>query len=337
MTRYTADFFRKQRDGSRRSAAAIVPMVLDLVQPHSVVDVGCGVGVWLAVFRKHGVQDVWGVDGAYVDRALLEIPPERFQAADLHAPIRLGRRFDLVVSVEVAEHLPPECAAAFVQSLVALGPVVLFSAAIPRQGGVDHVNEQWPEYWAQRFREHGFVAIDGVRPRVWHDESVEWWYAQNTLLYAEGERVERDPRLRAARQATGDRPLSLVHPRKYLELIDWIDLVRELRRDLVSVVPRGARLILVDDEQLRDHVDPAALPFLEHAGQFAGPPVDDATALRELDRLRGGGAVFIAFAQPAFWWLEYYGGFHRHLRARFRCVLENERLVVFDLRAGERA
>ena len=335
MTGYTAEFYRTHREGSRRSAEAIVPIVLNLIEPASVVDVGCGVGMWLSVFARHGIDDVWGVDGAHVDPALLQIPPGRFQAADLRQPIQLGRRFDLVVSVEVAEHLPADCATAFVDSLVALGPVVLFSAAIPHQGGVGHVNEQWPEYWAARFQEHGFVAIDVVRPRVWRDESVEWWYAQNTVLYAERERVEREPRLRAAHQATAEGPLALVHPRKYLWVLEWIALVREMRRDLARVVPPGARLIFVDDEQVRDHVDPTALPFPEHRGQFAGPPVDDAAALGELTRLRAGGGAFIAFAQPAFWWLEYYRELHRHLRARFPCVLENERLVVFDLRADE--
>jgi SAM-dependent methyltransferase len=295
MTSYTADFYQMHRDGARSSAETIVPIVIDLVQPRSVIDVGCGLGAWLAVFRDQGVEDVWGMDGPHVDARLLEIAPERFLPTDLRRPVRLPRRFDLVVSIEVAEHLPPDCATAFVESLTALGPVVLFSAAIPHQGGVEHLNEQWPEYWAERFGKRGYVAIDCIRPRVWRDERVEWWYAQNALLYAERERVERDAQLGAAREATALQPLSVVHPRKYLRLIDLLHLVREIRRDLAVVVPPGARLIFVDDDdQIRDHVCPEALPFLEHAGQYWGSPEDDATALRELDRLRCGGATFIA-------------------------------------------
>jgi Methyltransferase domain len=334
MTSYTADFYRKYRDGARRSAEIIVPILVDLLHPGSVIDVGCGLGVWLAVFRDHGVEDVWGMDGPHVEARFLEIPPERFLPTDLRQPVRLPRPFDLVVSLEVAEHLPLNCATAFVESLTALGPVVLFSAAIPHQGGVEHLNEQWPEYWAERFGERGYVAIDCIRPRVWRDERVEWWYAQNALLYAQRERVERDPQLGAARKATALQPLSVVHPRKYLWLIDWLHLVGEIRRDLAVVVPRGARLIFVDDDQIRDHVCPEALPFLEHVGQYWGPPEDDGTALRELDRLRSSGASFIAFGQPAFWWLSHYREFHRHLRSRFPCRLDNERLIVFDLRAG---
>jgi len=335
MTAYTADFYRTHRDGARRSAEAVVPIVVELVQPRSVIDVGCGLGAWLAVFRQHGIEDIWGVDGPHIERQLLEIAPDRFQPADLREPIRLPRRFDLVVSVEVAEHLPPECAATFVDSLTALGSVVLFSAAIPHQGGVQHLNEQWPEYWAERFGRNGYVAIDLVRPRIWRDDRVEWWYAQNTLLYVERARVEREPSLRAAYEATRLQPLSVVHPRKYLWLIDWVHLVRDLRHDLNAVIPPGAQLVFVDDEQVRDHVCPEALPFLEQAGRYGGPPPDDATALRELDRLRAGGAAFLAFAQPGFWWLDHYREFRDHLRARFPCVLANERLVVFDLRGNE--
>jgi len=336
MTGYTPDFYRTHRVGSRRSAAAIVPIVLDLVQPQSVIDVGCGLGAWLAVFAEHGVQDVWGMDGSYVDPKLLEIPSDRFLTADLRDPIRLSRRFDLVVSVEVAEHLPANRATTFVDSLTALGPVVLFSAAIPYQGGVDHLNEQWQDYWAELFSIRGYVPIDCVRPRVWRNEGVEWWYAQNVILYAERECIRGEPRLQAAYEATRLQPLSIVHPRKYLWLIDWLHMVRVLRGDLAAVIPPGARLIFVDDDQLRNHVCPDAFPFLEHAGQFMGPPANDATAIQELDRLRRTGASFIAFAEPAFWWLDYYREFDRYMRSEFPCRLDNGRLIVFDLRAGIR-
>ena len=331
MTEYTADFYRTHRAGARRSAEVVVPIVIELVRPRSVVDVGCGVGAWLAVFRQHGIEDIVGMDGPHIERRLLEIPPERFRPADLREPIRLPRRFDLVVSVEVAEHLPPGRATTFVDSLTALGSVVLFSAAIPHQGGVEHLNEQWPDYWAERFERNGYVAIDVVRPRIWSDERVEWWYAQNTLLY-----VEREPRLREAYEATRLHPLSVVHPRKYLWLIDWVHLLRDLRHDLNGVVPPGAPLIFVDGEQMRDHVCPEALPFMEQDGQYAGAPADDATALRELHRLRAGGAAFLAFAEPGFWVLDHYPEFRDHVRTRFPCVLANERLVVFDVRDSER-
>src|SRR5262249_37347034 len=91
-------YYRALSDGARRSARVVLPLVLEFVRPRSVIDVGCGLGTWLAVFREHGVADVWGVDGDYVDRERLEIPAGRFLAHDLSQPLPLGRSFALVVS-----------------------------------------------------------------------------------------------------------------------------------------------------------------------------------------------------------------------------------------------
>ena len=98
-------------------------------------------------------------------------------------PLALGRSFDLAVALEIAEHLPDSAAECFVESLTGLAPAVLFSAAIPGQGGTGHLNERWPEYWSRLFAAAGFDPIDALRPRIWHDERVEVWYAQNTFLY----------------------------------------------------------------------------------------------------------------------------------------------------------
>ncbi len=64
---YTKSFYEEIRNGSVRSAEVIVPLVLDLLHPSSVVDVGCGDASWLAVFQKLGIEDVFGIDGDYVD------------------------------------------------------------------------------------------------------------------------------------------------------------------------------------------------------------------------------------------------------------------------------
>src|SRR5918999_372999 len=178
MQSYTKEFYNAQKEGSRRSAEIIIPLVLALVKPQSVIDVGCGVGTWLSVFKKLGVEDVFGIDGEHVDRSMLEIPGEQFLALDLSRPIQIDRQFDLVVSLEVAEHLPKQCAKTFVESLTKLGSVSLFSAAIPFQGGTCHVNEQWPDYWANYFRENDYEVIDCIRKRVWQNDKIEWWYSQ---------------------------------------------------------------------------------------------------------------------------------------------------------------
>jgi SAM-dependent methyltransferase len=215
---YTKRFYEEIRNGSRRSAEAIVPLVLQLLTVRSVVDAGCGDGTWLAVFRKMGVEDIQGLDGDYIDRDLLQVPSEYFKVADLTRPFRLERTFDLVISLEVGEHLPAECATAFVESLTKLAPLVLFSAAIPGQGGNHHINEQWPDKWAKLFREHDYVPVDFIRKRIWQSDAVEFWYVQNTLLFARLDVVESSRSLKAEFEGTNPNQLSLVHPRQFAYL-----------------------------------------------------------------------------------------------------------------------
>jgi SAM-dependent methyltransferase len=186
VTCYDDAFFDSQVAGALRSARAVVPHVLDLAPIASVVDLGCGRGAWLRVFEERGVADCFGVDGDYVDQSKLLIDRARFRAADLCRPIDLGRRFDLALCLEVGEHLPARSSTALVQSLAAAAPLVLFSAAIPGQTGTSHINEQWPDYWKRRFNDLGYERLDLVRPRIWQNPDVEWWYQQNIALYATG-------------------------------------------------------------------------------------------------------------------------------------------------------
>jgi SAM-dependent methyltransferase len=180
---YSPQTLRGWSDASVESARVILPLVFALDRPRAVIDVGCAIGNWAATCRELGVEEVVGVDGDYVDRDALLIPHDRFLAHDLTRPLSLDRRFDLAISVEVAEHLPEGRAAGFVSDLCGLAPMVLFSAAIPFQGGLDHLNEQWPAYWVDRFAKHGYTPVDCVRDEVWDNPKVASWYAQNTLLY----------------------------------------------------------------------------------------------------------------------------------------------------------
>ncbi len=217
---YTKNFYERLRSGAKRSAEIVAPLVLELLPARSVVDVGCGDGSWLATFQKLGVSDILGIDGDYVERDLLQIPQERFRPIDFTKPFQLERGFDLAISLEVAEHLPPECAAGFVTSLTGAAPAVLFSAAIPYQGGDNHINEQWQDKWATLFREHGYAPIDAIRRRIWQNEAVEFWYAQNTLLFVRADSLESNATLKAEFEKTNPSQLCLVHPRQYLYLED---------------------------------------------------------------------------------------------------------------------
>ncbi len=217
-TDYTKDFYDALREGAERSAKEIIPLVLELIQPKSVIDVGCGLGTWLSVFREYGVADVLGVDGDYVDKTRLEIPEQQFLSFDLRNPFETDRQFDLVVSLEVAEHLPSECAETFVNSLTRLGPVILFSAAIPCQGGTNHVNEQWPDYWVKYFKDTGYVVIDPIRRKIWQSKNIEFWYIQNILMFIKQDCLGSNLLLRTELENTSPSQFSIVHPKQYLEV-----------------------------------------------------------------------------------------------------------------------
>jgi len=181
---YNSDFYDYIDDGSRASARTVAPLLLDEMKITSLLDVGAGHGAWAAEWLASGVADVLAVDGDYVKADQLAIPAHRFRAHDLSQPLDLGRKFDLVQSLEVAEHLPATKAATFVETLTRHGDVVLFSAAVPHQGGEHHVNEQPPEYWRQLFKARGFAVFDFLRPRLADQKQVKGWYRFNSFLYA---------------------------------------------------------------------------------------------------------------------------------------------------------
>ncbi len=205
--------------GSRESAAVVVPLLLDEIAPRSVVDVGCGLGAWLGVFVERGVSDVLGLDGPWVDQTLLEIPAAAFRVADLREPLRVGRRFDLALSLEVAHLLEPALAEQLVLSLTSLSDVVVFSAAIPGQGGIGHLNEQWPGFWAELFAARSFAATDPFRLRLWEEPDVKWWFAQNTVCFVAAPALARLASLGRHACVNGS-PLRLVHPGCLAALVD---------------------------------------------------------------------------------------------------------------------
>ncbi|MCV7174922.1 methyltransferase domain-containing protein [Mycolicibacterium sphagni] len=208
---YDATFYDRQADGSTSSAAAVIPTLIDMFTPVSVLDVGCGVGTWVAEWIRRGVG-AYGVDGAYA-QPILRIPSEIFTDHDLTQPLDLQQRYSLVTCMEVAEHVPHDAAPVLVESLCRHADVILFSAAVPDQGGTGHINERWPSYWAPLFAAHGYRPYDVVRKQFWWDQRVEWWYRQNMIVFATddaarehnlGEPVDNITRLNIAHPALND-------------------------------------------------------------------------------------------------------------------------------------
>lgn len=208
---YTHEYRRAIQNGSANSARVIVPMLVDLVHPTSVIDVGCGSGLWLSVFQQSGVEKVFGVDGAYIDPKELHIDAHHFMPADLNSPPVPTSKFDLALCLEVAEHLRPSSARPLVEYLTTLSPIVAFSAAIPGQGGHMHINEQWPGYWKSLFARHGFTQLDSIRWRTIGNPEVAWWYQQNLFVYAHEQLIASCPLLSAELERSNNLHMNIVH------------------------------------------------------------------------------------------------------------------------------
>lgn len=160
----------------------VVPLIVEMIRPTSVLDVGCGTGTWLKAFEEMGISDYLGVDGDHVARPTLKIPESKFQSRNLQISFSLERKFDLALCLEVAEHLEKDYADTLVDTITRHGDVILFSAAIPGQGGQNHLNEQWPQYWIEKFSKHGYFFHDVIRPLIWNNKKVDYWYKQNMFL-----------------------------------------------------------------------------------------------------------------------------------------------------------
>ena len=226
---YDARFFDYVDSGAVQSARALIGALSDAISPQSVLDIGCGRGAWLRSWKEHGVNKVHGLDGDYIDPTRLYIDPFEFTSVDVSRPFNLGQTFDLVQSLEVGEHLSQDSAAGFVSSITNHGNIVMFSAAVPGQGGTQHVNEQPLEYWRDIFYRLGYSAYNYIRPKVYDNRLIEPWYRWNTVLYAnaQGElslsKEVRDRRLR------GSEPFK-----------DYTNLPWRIRRALVAPLPVAA-------------------------------------------------------------------------------------------------
>lgn len=227
--RYDALFYEYQREGSKRSAMALLPQVTAMLRIGNVLDVGCGAGAWLAAYPSLGLTDYIGVDGDYVDRSMLLVEPEKFLPHDISRPFDLGRQFDLVQCLEVGEHVPTAASATLVDNIVRHGRHALFSAAVPGQGGEDHINEQPYEYWRDLFAARGFRLFDFVRPRVQDDLAIEPWYRYNVLFFCRDDAIGALPKEVAATRVADAAPVADCSPAAY-----------RLRKAVIRSLPSGA-------------------------------------------------------------------------------------------------
>jgi hypothetical protein len=209
---YDSEFFR-ERAGEIDVAKIILEIVVTCVRPNSIVDFGTAAGSWLAAAKELGVRRVMGVDGDWVPTDHRHISAAEFVSADFEREIPELGQFDLAVCTEVLEHISAPASTRAVEWLCKSAPVVLFSAAIPFQGGTHHINEAWQSHWAALFRQFGHQTFDLVRPKIWDDDRIPYWYRQNILLMA-----NEDAAMRLGLPQTST-VLDCIHPAHYLHRI----------------------------------------------------------------------------------------------------------------------
>ncbi len=183
MQQYDANFYQGQYQGSVRSALKYLSHLFAHYQPSSVVDFGCGVGSWLYAAGELGVESLTGLDGSWVQANQLLSSSIDFRATDFETASSIDVSSDLAISVEVAEHFDQRHADHFVTLMTSTADLIIFGAAIPFQGGTNHVNEQPQSYWIEKFGAQDYACFDFFRPVFWNDVDVESWYRQNTFLF----------------------------------------------------------------------------------------------------------------------------------------------------------
>ena len=199
---------------STKSADIIVSKIIEIFNPKSVVDIGCGTGNWLNSFMNFGIDDVLGLDLSSLEQDKLLIPLDQRKTINVMEEFDLKRKFDLAITLEVAEHIPQDSADIFVNNLVNHSDIIIFSSAIPNQGGDGHINEQYADYWEEKFRSHQYYFLDILRPLFWDNQNIDWWYRQNIFVV-----IKKDLYFQFK---TVPSVLSLRHPDKlYKELEHW--------------------------------------------------------------------------------------------------------------------
>lgn len=219
---YNENFYDNFEDTTIMAGKLILPYVIGILSPRSIIDFGCGEGAWLQIVKEiDQTIDVCGLDGSYVKPEQLKIEKDEFIPSDLKERIELGKTFDLAISLEVGEHLEEEYADEFVGNIIRHSDRVLFSAAIPEQGGTHHVNERWQSYWVEKFKNQGFYVSTALRNRFWEDERITPWRRQNLLFFS---RNKEDIGLFDNDEAI----INVVHPGMYQRKCDQVPKKEEL-------------------------------------------------------------------------------------------------------------
>lgn len=212
-------YIHKEDVHNLQSPKQIVPILINLFSPKSVVDIGCGLGTFLHEFNKNGVNDYMGIDGPWVDVKKLSknINLDHFRTMNFDENISINKKYDLALCLEVIEHINEKYATRMVNNLSNLSDVVVFSAAIPFQGGQNHINEQWLDYWQKEFEDNNYSLFDIIRPMIWNNPDIFYWYKQNIVVFINNNRKDI---IESLGNSTEKPILNMVHPECFISKIN---------------------------------------------------------------------------------------------------------------------
>jgi len=201
-TFYDHNFYDKLEKEVLKSSKVLTPLIVNKYNPKSILDIGCGNGIWLKSFENCGINDYLGTDGNYVTEDIFRANFSKFIPKNLETEVNFNQKFDLVLSLEVGEHISQNSSETFIKSICNHSDLIIFSAAIPGQKGTHHINENLQSYWAGLFKKNGYYPYDEIRPLIWYNPHILFWYRQNIIVY------KKEPNKKSLTNAE----LDLIHP-----------------------------------------------------------------------------------------------------------------------------
>ena len=305
-----------------------IPTIIHLVRqlrPKSILDVGVGFGKWGHLFREYtDINDAeqdparyrrnnWRVRIEGIEGHAAYLTPmhrylyDQIHIGDARVLVKTLPHFDLVFMGDVIEHLEKRAGLRLLRDALKKANKAVIVTTPKYETGQAESCANKLERHRSLWSANDFDSFERAKIKT-----IDRATLLAVILKPGTRSVECSPPMPA--------------PRKVVQRL------QKCRDEIVRLIPTRTPFILVDEEQLRGALPHRhAIPFLEKDGEYWGPPADDATAIREMERLRRAGARFIAFTWPSFWWLEHYAGFSRHLRENFAPVLKNRILITYHL------
>ncbi|MBI4779469.1 methyltransferase domain-containing protein [Candidatus Falkowbacteria bacterium] len=188
---YDQKFFNSALKLENSSAKEFTAILIKHFWPKSVIDIGCGIGVYLAEFKANNIKII-GFDGS--PAAIIgSLAGDKIKLHDLCRPLKLSSKFDLCLCLEVAEHLEKNCAQTLISTLTGLSSTIICTAATPGQGplSIGHINEQPPEYWQKLFGQKNFKLDKELTKKIKREmkkKKIIWWLTKNLMIFKKHEK-----------------------------------------------------------------------------------------------------------------------------------------------------